>query len=81
MAGLVPSLDDTGSSLAVEQSLHGLCPKHSPLWEPPLLSILVPGMCRAPLLSILVPGACGAQGSPGTRVHAGPEHARACTSL
>lgn len=68
MAGLVPSLDDTGSSLAVEQSLRGLCPKHGPLWEPPLLSILVPGVC-------------GAQGSPCTRVHAGPEHARGCTSL
>ena len=34
---MAPSLDNTGASLAVEQSLCDLCPKHSPLWEPLLV--------------------------------------------
>ena len=37
VAGQAPSLDDTGASLAVEQLLCGLCPKHSPRWEPLLV--------------------------------------------
>ena len=37
VAGWATSLDDTGTSLAVEQSLCGLCPKCSPRWKPLLV--------------------------------------------
>lgn len=85
VAGQAPSLDDTGASLAVEQLLCGLCPKHSPRWEPLLVypcpwSVQGLGsMCtRVPAVLGVHMGACS------LGVHTGAcnlECAHGCTSL